>query len=150
MDTKSHQRRIQSRQLVFDRSRSFFNCLIIPDKLANVVSPSDEDCSRGERQPHLRQERLKSGCSGEEPFTTVPRDLTESGVFSCLDESLPDLTFYRAKVVKEFARSTTNRPTAVPRITSSAGSRYRRLCRRLISKSQELDSLSLLFEPLFP
>src|SRR6266852_5651698 len=32
------------------RSRSFFNCFTIPDKLANVVSPSGGDCSRGIRR----------------------------------------------------------------------------------------------------
>jgi hypothetical protein len=29
------------------RSRSFFNCFTIPDKLANVVPPSGGDCNRG-------------------------------------------------------------------------------------------------------
>ncbi len=30
------------------RSRSFFNCFTIPDKLANGFVPSDGDCTRGD------------------------------------------------------------------------------------------------------
>jgi hypothetical protein len=42
------------------RSRSFFNCFTIPDKLANVVSPSGGDCNRGPDGQFLR-----TGAGGE-------------------------------------------------------------------------------------